>query len=429
MSKSKRRFVFIATLLSVLIVALGGVLNRALTHMKTAPAQAGPRPPGTAVTTVVAQRQAYREQLVGYGRARPLTISDVSAGVAGDVVWRSGELEPGNYVQARAQLVRIDDRDLKSAVAAAKARLAQANFMRRQNEISLRRLGELKEVSEQELKTSQRSHERREELKRTSAVSDEDFDQSLLQYALRRRALLELEQREELAQPDIERAQAEVDAAQAALEQAQTNLERAVVVAPYAGFIEERMVQMGARVSVGTQLFRIVDTSRIEIPIALPAAHYWTVKPGSPAVVRSSEDGPVIWSGKVARVSPQIDDQDRTFFAYLDIAGAQTGPPVPAGAFVVAEIAGEEHETVIVVPRTALVEGVLYVAVPTDANGESVIERRRPTIRRALTNDVLLDGGIKPGEKIVVTNVEKVAHGSRVVVVDRAKSDRPESAN
>ena len=102
----------------------------------------------------------------------------------------------------------------------------------------------------------------------------------MLQYALRRRALLELEQREELAQPEIERSQAEVDAAEAALEEAQTNLARAAVVAPYAGFIDERMVQLGSRVSVGTQLFRIVDTSRIEVPIALPAAHYAMVKPG-----------------------------------------------------------------------------------------------------------------------------------------------------
>ena len=102
---------------------------------------------------MIAQQQVYREQLVGYGRTRPLTISDVSAGVAGDVVWRSPDLEPGNYVQAQSKLVRIDDRDLRSAVATAKARLAQANSMLRQNEISLRRLGELKTVSQQELET------------------------------------------------------------------------------------------------------------------------------------------------------------------------------------------------------------------------------------------------------------------------------------
>lgn len=422
MSTNKRRFFFIAGLLSVLIVVLGGILNVALTNMKAAPAQAAPRAPGTAVTTVIAQKQNYSELLVGYGRARPLTITDVSASVAGDVVWRSPQLEAGNYVQAE-ELVRIDNRDLTTAVATAKARLAQANFMLRQNKISLRKLGELKNISEQELTTSQRSHERREELRLSAAISDEDYDMSLLQYAQRRRALLELQQQEELAQPEIERAQAEVDAAEAALDQAQTNLERAVVVAPYSGFIDERMVHLGTRVSVGTQLFRIVDTSQIEVPIALPAAQYTMVKSGSQAVVRLTEDGPVVWRGEVARISPMIDDQDRTFFAYLSIAGSQGRSAVPAGAFVVAEIHGARHNDVIVVPRTALVEGVLYVATTADgATGEAVIERRSPKIRRSLTNEVLLDSGVEPGERIVVTNVEKVAHGSRVVVIDRVES-------
>ena len=135
-----------------------------------------------------------------------------------------------------------------------------------------------------------------------------------------------------------------------------------------------------------------------------------------------AEDGPIVWRGEVARIAPQIDDQDRTFFAYLSIVGAEGGPPVPAGAFVVAEIAGETHEGVIVVPRSALVGGVLYVAVPEDtASGDSIVERRLPAIRRLLTNEVLLDGGVEPGERIVVTNVEKVAHGSRVVVIDRGE--------
>jgi RND family efflux transporter MFP subunit len=422
---SKRRFVLISGLLSVLIAVSGGVLNVALTNMKTPPAQADQRPPSTAVTTLIANRQPYCEQVIGYGKARPLTITEVSASVTGDVVWRAPELEAGTSVQAGDVLVRIDDRDLKIAVASATARWTQAKFALHQHEISLGKFDALQKIAEVELQTSTRSHDRLRELKRGSAISEEEFDASLLQLAQRQRALLELQHQAERAQPEVERAEAEVAATAATLEQTQIDLDRSSVRAPYSGFIEERTVQLGARVSPGALLFRIIDTSRIEIPVALPASEYSVVKPGSAAVVRLTEGGPVVWRGAVSRVSPMIDDRNRTFFAFLLVPAAESEPVVPAGAFVVAEIEATQHESVFVIPRTALVGDRIYVASPAgdasevDTNEVAVIEARIPKVRRLLTDIALLDGGVEPGERIVITNVEKIGDKSRVVVINR----------
>ena len=422
MLSAKSSFVLKAIVATTVITIAGGLLNRALTNMKAAPVQAAARIPSTAVTTVIATRQDFCERLVGYGRARPVTISDVSAGVAGDVVWHSPQLEPGNFVEVGTELVRIDDRDHAPAVSAARARLTQAKFVLQQNEISLGKLSELKQISAQELVTSERSHERREELYRSSAISNEDFDVSLLQHAQRQRALLQLEQQEQMAEPEIERSKAEVIAAEASLAQAQADLDRTIVRAPYSGFIDERMAQLGARVAPGTELFRMVDTSRIEVPIALPASQYSAVHAGTPAFVRLGQAGPVLWEGNVARVSPRIDDQERTFFAYLSIETKVGEPSVPAGAFVVAEIDAATHENVIVVPRTALVGEEMYVAeVVDEETSAATIEARTPTIVRLLTSVALLADGVEAGERIVVTNVEKIGHGSAVVIVDRAK--------
>lgn len=426
MSAAKRRFVLISALWTIGIALSGGAINVALTKMKAAPAVGKPRVPSTAVTTLVAQPQTYQERLVGYGKARPLTITEVSAGVPGDVTWRSPKLERGTLVNSDEELVRIDDRDLKTAVATATARLAQAKQTARQHEISLEKLTSLEKIAAVELQTSERSHKRLKELM-GSAISDEEFDASLLQLAQSQRALLELQRQAELASPELERAQAEVLAAEASLEQANINLLRAVVRAPYSGYIEDRMVQLGARVAQGTQLFRIVDTSRIEVPIALPASEYAVVKPGSAAVVRLAEGGPVVWKGKVDRVSPMIDDVDRTFFAFLSVAGSEDRPAVPAGAFVVAEIDGTSHEDVIVVPRTAVVGDRVYVAGDGDGTeGTSIIEGRTPGIHKVLTDVVLLDSGVKTGERIVVTNVEKIGDGSRVSVIKRVEDDGAE---
>ena len=83
-----------------------------------------------------------------------------------------------------------------------------------------------------------------------------------------------------------------------------------------------------------------------------------------------------------------------------------------------AEIDGTKHEDVIVVPRTAVVGDRVYVATRLDQKtGVAEIEGRTPVIRRRLTDMVLLESGVDPNERMVVSNVEKIAHGSRVVVI------------
>jgi hypothetical protein len=120
-----------------------------------------------------------------------------------------------------------------------------------------------------------------------------------------------------------------------------------------------------------------------------------------------------------------IDDRNRTFFAFLLVPAAESEPVVPAGAFVVAEIEATQHESVFVIPRTALVGDRIYVASPAgdasevDTNEVAVIEARIPKVRRLLTDIALLDGGVEPGERIVITNVEKIGDKSRVVVINR----------
>ena len=206
-----------------------------------------------------------------------------------------------------------------------------------------------------------------------------------------------------------------------ALQQANADLERAVVHAPYDGFIGERSVQLGARVAPGTVLFQLIDTSTIEVPVALPASQYAHVKVGASAALRLDEDGEIVWRGKVARISPIINDRNRTFFAYLVISN-ETKNLIAAGAFVVAEVQAAEHPDVYVAPRTALVGDDLYVAVKSaDSEGEGIfdVQRRTPVIRKRLTAIALIEAGIAPNEQIIVTNVEKVADGSKVTVVEK----------
>ena len=53
-------------------------------------------------------------------------------------------------------------------------------------------------------------------------------------------------------------------------------------------------------------------------------------------------------------------------------------------------------------------------------NGEALIDERTPEIERLLPERALVKGGLQDGELVVVTNLEQIADGSRVQLVESA---------
>ncbi|MHC4861574.1 MAG: efflux RND transporter periplasmic adaptor subunit, partial [Planctomycetota bacterium] len=267
-----------------------------------------------------------------------------------------------------------------------------------------------------DLDAASRELERIRGLVREGVETRSALDRQVSAKSAKERLVAELESREATAKNDLVSAVADVDVAGAAFAQAKNDLERTVIRSPYTGRIEARHAELGSRVAPGSLLFRIVDLSRVEVPVALAASRYGEVAPGAKARVRLTEGGDVVWEGTVSRLSPSVNSRDRTFLVYLEVAASAGEAPVPPGAFVLAEIDGLRHADVIPVPRGAFVEDRLYLAAPAD-DGEALIREVRPDVRRLLPDVALLSGGVEPGERIVVTSLEQIAAGSRVILV------------
>jgi hypothetical protein len=121
------------------------------------------------------------------------------------------------------------------------------------------------------------------------------------------------------------------------------------------------------------------------------------------------------WTTTVARLAPTVRTDDRTFIVYLESTGEDAVPP---GALVTARIAGRRFEQVFAVPRTAFVQGRIFIAKDGRA------QARRPRIVKELPAMILCDQGIEEGEKIILTNLEQVADGSRIAATEApAKTD------
>ena len=113
-------------------------------------------------------------------------------------------------------------------------------------------------------------------------------------------------------------AQASYLAAQAGADLAQKSLDDAVVRAPIAGQISQRLVQSGERVAVEARIVEIIDLSRLELEISLAASDSVHVQVGQKAQLTVEGSSQPI-SATVARMNPSATAGSRSVLAYLSL--------------------------------------------------------------------------------------------------------------
>jgi len=176
------------------------------------------------------------------------------------------------------------------------------------------------------------------------------------------------------------------------------------VRAPAAGSVTERMVNAGAGVSAGTNLFTISNLSTVYVIANVPEAQIGTLRTGTPAQIRSAAlgDGSVI-NGRVSYIDPQLDEATRTARARIEVANP--GERLRAGMFVevgfqttTGAATGEE----LVIPASAIqrIENETVVFIPKD-DEPGAFEAREIEIGGESDGYVRVLSGLKMGERVV----------------------------
>lgn len=158
---------------------------------------------------------------------------------------------------------------------------------------------------------------------------------------------------------------ARVAAAEASLLSNQIRLKQTKVLAPDNGIISARAATVGAVVSPGQELFRLIRQGRLEWRAELTSSEIGAIKQGMEAHLTMPDGEKVI--GKVRMVSPMVDAQTRNAMVYVDLTANNQ---IKSGMFARGSFELGENES-ITLPASALVlrDGFAYLMQIDKQNG------------------------------------------------------------
>jgi len=224
----------------------------------------------------------------------------------------------------------------------------------------------------------------------------------------------------ELEQADttLSTASAQVDATQAQLAEQRVALGYHTVTAPTAGVVGDIPVRVGDRVTNSTLLTTIDQNAGLELYISVPVQEAPKLRAGLPVHLVDGA-GAVISTETLSFVSPSVDAATQSVLVKATLAN---GEGFRTEQFVRVRVVWSEQKT-LTVPVVALnrVGGAYFAYVAeTGKDGAAVARQRGVELGAVVGNDYVVRSGLEPGEKLIVSGVQKIGDGSPVTLLAAA---------
>ncbi len=344
--------------------------------------------PPPEVEVVVVRTEPVANVIELPGRVQAVRTAEVRArvtGIVGELLYREG-----SDVRAGQPLFSIDPRELQASLAAVQATLQRA---------------------EASATNARQDVERYRPLLKDQAISKQEYDTAVAR---------------------LNTAEADVLQARAQVASGKLSLGYATVTAPISGRASRAQVTEGALVSAteGTLLTTIEQTSPVFVNFSQASSDILALR-------RQMASG-VLQVPAFDRVQVELELEDGSLFSqtgrldFLDLAlDESTGSaalraefPNPGGLllpgqFVRARIFAGTRTDAILVPQRAVNVGAQGGSVVV-VNAENLAEARPVKLGDLRGANWVVTGGLKPGDKVIVSGLQKVQPGKPVKVVEAA---------
>lgn len=124
---------------------------------------------------------------------------------------------------------------------------------------------------------------------------------------------------------DVQRAQSQILQAHSGIDSVESKLRDARTVAPFAGVLTKKFVEIGDTVQPGEPLVSIADVSRLQIQVEVPVRVVGGLQVGMPIPARLDVGGQI--EARVAQIYPAANANRHTVTVKLDLPEGTSGGP------------------------------------------------------------------------------------------------------
>jgi RND family efflux transporter MFP subunit len=207
-------------------------------------------------------------------------------------------------------------------------------------------------------------------------------------------------------------AEAQLRAIQSQIREDEVQLQYYRVTAPTSGIVGDIPVRQGDRVTPATIITTIDQGDELEAYINVPLEQAVRLRPGLTVELLDSS-GEVIASNPITFIAPRADDSTQSVLAKATLRPSP--PSIRVMQYVRARVIWNTDPG-LVVPLVAVnrIGGQYFVFVAEEGEKGAVARQRPVTLGEVTGEDYVVRKGLKPGERVIVSNLQKIRDGAPV---------------
>jgi RND family efflux transporter MFP subunit len=390
---------------------------------KQPPTKAQRGEPSRIVRVVSVPQLNLMPTVEGYGPVRPAKVWAGVTQVEGRVVEIHPKLRDGEFFPQGAVLAHIDPVDYELALAQSKAELAELEVQEENAKASLA-------IESRNLALSQKNLQRNRKLVKKKVTSQSHVDDA-------EQAVLGIRTGVQNLKNTLALIPTKKKVLQAKLDRAKRDLVHTVIHAPFNMRVANMKIEVDQYASKGQTLFEGDAVDRVEIQAQVSLSSLRRLFIGRPdfklditqlavklpeltglkPIVRLDMGGHIAeWEAEFIRFSDDVDPETRTMGVVVavdkpfDKVKPGYRPPLTKGMFVQVVLQGHIQPKRLVVPRSAVRGGILYVV-----DEQQRLQRRQVTILFNQGSLSVIGNGLKAQERVVVSDLVPAVEGMLLI--------------
>jgi RND family efflux transporter MFP subunit len=359
-----------------------------------------------AIQTTHVQRMSVQREVELSGTLLSPDMAKISSEVAGVV--REVRVQLGTEVKAGDVLVRLEPSELKFSLDRAESALRQVEA-----QLGIDRGNDKRPPGDEEIASVRQQIANHDDAKAAFERAQQLSGRGLLTKADRDTAETRVKVTEanlQAALDNVHSLKASLQDRRASYELAQKKLADAVIKAPVAGAVSERLVQPGEYIRENTPVASIVQVNPLKLKTAIQEKNASLIRPGQGVEFNVEAFLNRTFKGKIAYVSPAVDQATRTF--PVEALVENNDRVLKPGFFAKGVVHTKIDENVLAVPEDAISTLAGVSTVYVIENGKA----RQQQVTLGARQDKLAEvtSGLKGDETLATTNLSQLATGVSV---------------